>query len=71
MGPAIQVAMSNRWLPRSAIVVPPSERSKRQSNGIAGSTNSSDSQLPRTSLTLPTAPSSIIRFMRETAGRRR
>ena len=68
IGPAIQVAMSTRWLPRSEIVVPPIDRSNRQSNGIAGSTNSSESQLARTSLIFPTAPSSIIRFIRETAG---
>ena len=71
IGPAIQVAMSSRWLPRSAIVVPPIDRSKRQSNGIVASTNSSDSHVPRTSLTPPTAPSSIIRFISATAGSRR
>ena len=68
MPPAIHVAMSMRWLPRSAIVVPPMDRSKRQSNGIDGSTNSSESQTPRTKRTVPTAPSSIILFMSETAG---
>ena len=71
MGPAIQVAMSIRWLPRSAIVVPPIDRSKRQSKGILGSTNSSESQVARSSLILPTAPSPIIRFIRDTAGRLR
>ena len=59
------------WPPRSAIVVPPIARSNRQSNGIAGSTNSSESQIARHSRTSPTAPSSIIRFINATAGRRR
>jgi hypothetical protein len=50
MSPTIQRARSIRWLPRSAIVVPPSSRSKRQSNPVAGSVNSSDSQVARQSL---------------------
>ena len=70
-GPAMHRAMSIRWLPRSAIVVPPMARSKRQSQGVAGSANSSDSQVARHSLIWPTAPSAIIRRISAIAGSRR
>ena len=68
ISPTIQCAMSMRCAPRSAIDVPPIFRSKRQSKGIAGSTNSSESQIARHSWTLPTLPSAIMRFISETAG---
>ena len=57
IGPTIQSAMSSMWLPRSAIVVPPIARSKRQSNGVAGSVNSSDSHVARHRRTSPIVPS--------------
>jgi len=71
IGPAIQVAMSIRWQPRSAIVVPPMARSNRQSKGVAGSVNSSESQVARHSRTSPISPSAIIRRISATAGSRR
>ena len=49
----------------------PMLRSKRQSNGVAGLTNSSESHVPRQSLTVPIAPSSTILFISDTAGSRR
>ena len=70
-GPAMHSAMSIRWLPRSAMVVPPMARSKRQSYGVAGSANSSDSQVARQSLISPTAPSAIMRRISAIAGSRR
>jgi len=68
ISPTIQRARSIRWLPRSAIVVPPMARSNRQSQGVAGSVNSSDSQLARHSRTSPTTPSATIWRMSATAG---
>jgi hypothetical protein len=67
ISPTIQRARSIRFAPRSAIVVPPVRPSKRQSNGVAGSTNSSESQVARQSRTSPTAPSSTTRFSSESA----
>ena len=53
------------------MVVPPIARSKRQSQGVAGSANSSDSQVARQSLTSPTTPSAIMRRISAIAGSRR
>jgi hypothetical protein len=53
------------------MVVPPIARSNRQSYGVAGSVNSSDSQRPRHSRTSPITPSAIIRRISATAGSRR
>ena len=69
--PACQCARSMRWQPRSAMVVPPMARSKRQSNGVAGSVNSSESQVARHSRSSPMAPSAIMRRISDTAGSRR
>ena len=71
ISPVIHSAMSIRWQPRSAIVVPPIARSNRQSKGVAGSVNSSDSQVARHSLTSPTAPSATMRRISAMAGSRR
>ena len=50
------------------MVVPPMARSNRQSYGVAGSVNSSESQVARHSRTSPIAPSAIMRRISATAG---
>ena len=47
ISPTVHLARSMRCAPRSEIVLAPSRRAKRQSNGMSGSRNSSDSQAPR------------------------
>ena len=71
IGPSIHVAMSIRWLPRSPMVLPPIDDSNRQSKAMSGSTNSSESQVPRQRWTSPSSPFATISAISETAGRRR